>query len=328
MGVGAAVAALATIAPASPSFADPAGPTDVSTKILAVEPPTPAIHVELAGGGAFVRLRVERGTTATVVGYEGEPYVRIDADGTVEENVRSPAVYLNRTRLGTSLVPAFADAKAEPRWRRVGGGGEYVWHDHRTHWMAQGVPPRPVDWTLPLVVDGRDVAVRGRYAAVPVPSVLPWLALLVAAFAVTVAVGWRHARSTAVAVLVSGVIALPVAVALARLPAAGATSWIGVAIVAFAVVGPLIVLTARRRSRGGLLTAAAGLGLALWAGLRTAVFGHAVLVTTLPAWLDRLSVALGLGVGLAATLVGHAAAIRAPRALGAPGEPDSVSVAG
>jgi hypothetical protein len=300
----------------------------VATKILSVDPPTVVIHVELAGGGAFVQLRVERGNTATVIGYEGEPYVRVEADGAVEENVRSPAVYLNRTRLGTSPVPASADAKAEPQWRRVGGGGEYVWHDHRTHWMAQGVPPRPVDWTLPLVVDGRDVAVRGRYAAVPVPSALPWLLLLVAAFGLTVAVGWRHARATAVAVLVSGAIALPVAVSLARLPVAGATSWIGVAIAAFGVVGPATVLTARRRSGGGLLTAAAGLGLALWAGLRTAVFGHAVLVTTLPAWLDRLSVALGLGVGLAATVVGHAAAIRAPRTLGTPGEHDPVSIAG
>ncbi len=319
--------AMVVLVPASPAAADPAGPTDVRTAILSVEPALPTVHIELLGGGAFVRLHVDRGTTTTVIGYEAEPYVRIGADGTVAENVRSPAVYLNRTRLGSSPVPESADAKAEPEWRRVGTGGTFVWHDHRTHWMAAGVPPRPVEWTVPLIVDGQRVTVSGRYEPVPVPSALPWLGLLVASFLVTVLVGWRHPRLTAAAVLLAGVAALPVALALARLPAAGVNSWIGVGICVFGVVGPVLALTVRRRQGGGLLTAAAGLGLALFAGLRTDVLGHAVLVTTLPGWLDRLSVALGLGVGLAAVVVGHAAAMRTPT-LRSTDEADPLPVAG
>jgi hypothetical protein len=41
----------------------------------------------------------------------------------------------------------------------------------------------------------------------------------------------------------------------------------------------------------------------------TDVLGHAVLVTGLPPWLDRLSVALGIGVGLGAAVAGHAALV-------------------
>ena len=160
-----------------------------------------------------------------MIGYEAEPYVRIGADGTVAENVRSPAVYLNRTRLGSSPVPESADAEAEPEWRRVGTGGTFVWHDHRTHWMAAGVPPRPVDWTVPLIIDGQRVTVSGRYEPVPVPSALPWLGLLVASFVVTVLVGWRHPRSHRGPWSCSpGWPRLPVALALARLPARESTA--------------------------------------------------------------------------------------------------------
>ena len=41
--------------------------------------------------------------------------------------------------------------------------------------------------------------------------------------------------------------------------------------------------------------AGAGLALLLWAGRRLSVFDHAVLVTSLPAGLDRLAVAAGCG---------------------------------
>jgi hypothetical protein len=50
--------------------------------------------------------------------------------------------------------------------------------------------------------------------------------------------------------------------------------------------------------------------LLLWAGRRVSVLDHAVLVTSLPAWLDRLAVAAGCGAGLAAVVVGVRAVLR------------------
>ena len=39
------------------------------------------------------------------------------------------------------------------------------------------------------------------------------------------------------------------------------------------------------------------------------VLDHAVLVTDLPAWLDRLAVAVGCGVGIAAVVIGVRAVV-------------------
>jgi hypothetical protein len=83
------------------------------------------------------------------------------ADGTVAENVHSPAVALNRSRYGQA-PPLDADPKAAPEWLKIGSGGEHAWHDHRIHWMSPTPPEQlgsegtgPIDtWTVPLWVDG------------------------------------------------------------------------------------------------------------------------------------------------------------------------------
>jgi hypothetical protein len=52
------------------------------------------------------------GQAVTVQGYDGEPYARVLADGTVELNKRSPAYYLDDDRFADVKVPASADPKA------------------------------------------------------------------------------------------------------------------------------------------------------------------------------------------------------------------------
>ena len=76
-----------------------------------------------------------------VFGYQGEPYLRIGPRGTWQ-NDRSPAVFLNRTRIPTREAPHDQyDAKATPRWRKISSAPVASWHDHRTHWMATDDPP-------------------------------------------------------------------------------------------------------------------------------------------------------------------------------------------
>jgi hypothetical protein len=300
---------------AAPAAADPARPTNVGSHVSAITPPTPAVTVDLLGANAFLRIRVEPGTAVTVMGYEGEPYLRIDTDGTVEENRNSKATYLNRTLTGRVDIPPTASATATPDWRRIGGGGEYAWHDHRVHWMGSGVPPERQDWQVPLLVDGALATVAGWYAAESAPSALPWWVVALAVAIGAGVAGWYgRRRAVAVAVVVAAGLGLPVAVAVGRLPASGLGDWAGVALLAVAIVAAVVAAVTDH----GAWLAGAGLALLLWAGRRLSVLDHAVLVTSLPAWLDRLAVAAGCGAGVAAVVVGLRAVLRPVSSRGVP----------
>ena len=48
------------------------------------------------------------GRTVTIYGYEGEPYARVLANGTAEQNARSPATYLNTNFYAQVTVPPIA----------------------------------------------------------------------------------------------------------------------------------------------------------------------------------------------------------------------------
>jgi hypothetical protein len=215
------------------------------------------------------------------MGYESEPYLRIGADGTVEENVNSKATYLNRTLTGTVHIPPTAGPTATPDWRRVGGGGTYAWHDHRVHWMASGVPPEEQTWTVPLLVNGAPASIDGWYAAVSAQRPPWWL--------VTLAVGRRRPRRLvrAPACHRRRVVMPPPWdcrwPAVGRLPASGVGDWAGVVLLAVAWSPPW---WRRRPSRAWLAAPA-------WpccvGRSRLSVLDRAVLVTSLPAWLDRLA---------------------------------------
>jgi hypothetical protein len=70
------------------------------------------------------------------------------------------------------------------------------------------------------------------------------------------------------------------------------------------VLGVGGLLLHRRPGAQGALEAAGGAALVAAAVPRLGVLSHSVLVTDAPTWLDRLSVSLALGVGVAAVVVG------------------------
>jgi hypothetical protein len=124
----------------------------------------PGLTAEVLNGDDRLLLVNEGPRTVVVEGYDDEPYARLRADGVVEVNRRSPATYLNDDRFGQVDVPATADPQAPPRWRTVGRGGRFEFHDHRIHWMAGSVPPqvrddrserqKVNDWTVPIRAEG------------------------------------------------------------------------------------------------------------------------------------------------------------------------------
>jgi hypothetical protein len=317
------------LAAAPPAGADPPGPTNDVSRVTEVVPAGPGLVVDVVGGDAFLRVRVDRGHDVLVRGYQDEPYLRFDPDGRVFENRRSPAAVLNDDRFGTDADTAGTDPDAGPDWRAVGGDGTHVWHDHRIHWMAPTAPPslggadtgKISDWTVILELDGAPVEVRGELVRRAPPSPVPWVAVAGAVGLVVFAVAWRFPTTAAAAVLtVAGLLATAATLAeQLEVPAAAGRRYAHVAVAAMATACAAAALVGRRGRYAGALTLSAGLVLALWIILRWGVLTHAVLPSPSGAGVQRAAVAVALGavVGAAASA---ARSLRRP--LGRPtGEP-------
>lgn len=291
----------------SPALADPAGPTDYQSRVVEVEPPSEGFEISMIGGDAFIRLVNAGGSLIEVIGYGGEPYLRFLPDGTIQQNERSPARYVNEDRYAIVDVPESASAQAEPEWRVVATDGSYSWHDHRTHWMNPDPPPfaEPGDQILegvvPLVVDGAEVDVT--VVSVWLESEFPWSVPLGALAGLLVGVAVLRARQlrvTALLTLVLAVAALAVAItAFFSVPAETAPS---VLLWVVPLTAAVLCAPATRTGRGGeavrwdsthatvLLVAA--LELLIWAVVRREWLFAAILPTNLPYPVDRAVVAL------------------------------------
>ena len=208
------VIALLIVLGATPADAHTTGGPPASnyrTEPIGVQPPNAGVAVSLAADDEQLELRVSGPHTVTVLGYHGEPYLRIDERG-VAENERSPAVVANRTRVPTGSPGRSTDA---PRWRRVSSRPIARWHDHRAHWMG-GITPNVVRrdpdhqhvvsrWSIPLQLDGHPARIRGRILWAPPAPAWPWwaAAAITAVALVTVAARPRIARAgLAVALIV------------------------------------------------------------------------------------------------------------------------------
>jgi hypothetical protein len=133
----------------------------------------------------------------------------------VFENRRSPATYLNRTRNGTTKVPADADPAAAPEWNRIGSGPVARWHDHRAHWMGTDDPSEVTrapnerhvidHWSFQMRRGSQDITVTGDLVWVPGPSPWGWVAGAAAVAVLVVALSrtsvWRWVLVGALGVL-------------------------------------------------------------------------------------------------------------------------------
>lgn len=313
------LAAVGLAVTAGPAAADAPAPGDYTSEVVSITPDPGTIDLEVVGGDSFLELTVDRGIEVVVVGYEGEPYLRVRADGTVEENQNSPATYLNEDRYAEiDVPPSVADAdptELEPDWETVGSGGRYAWHDHRIHWMAPNAPPAVArggtfDWNGPvqLVVDGDAVAVNGRITYQEAVSPVPWAVLgLVVAGAMVVAdrrlaVVERWVLPLAgVAVAAAG--AFVAWTTLAESPAGVGASNLPVVTAGIAVLAGIaaVLLPARRVRPIALLLVGSVLG--TWGLLRIGVLTSPVLPTSAPFALDRAVTALAIAVAAAIIVV-------------------------
>ncbi|MEX1008620.1 MAG: hypothetical protein WD271_12360 [Acidimicrobiia bacterium] len=328
---------------AAPAYAHGVGgvqPRNDETKLLRVAPHIPGVELTVVDLGDGLQLTNDTPHDVIVLGYDGEPYLRVGPRG-VFENTRSPATYLNRSRIPMSKPPKRADSSARPVWHKVSSGITTTWHDHRAHFMGSEDPPnvrrnpsirRVIDrWTVELRTEGRTIRASGELVWVPPPS--PWPSV---AIAIAIALGvvlltrtsvWRDALATALALLVLSDLAHVVGLWNATTATTAsnlresAYSLAGVALGVFALAWMW-----RRGAESAMpLVLIAAIFLFVAGGLAdVSTLGHSLVPTTFPTVVARLLVTLdlGLGAGLAT-----AAALRLRQPLRARGDERSESLA-
>jgi LPXTG-motif cell wall-anchored protein len=165
------------------------GNPNYRSEINSIGPPLPSgVSIEVLDYDSYLQLKDMQGHEVVLDGYNGEPYARIEKDGTVQINERSPATYLNDSRFVTdAAVPKSADPTAPPAWKTVDHSGTFIWHDHRMHWMvANQLPPQVKDkgeetkvfaYEIPLTVDGKKTTLHGtlRWVGSTGTSKLPFV---------------------------------------------------------------------------------------------------------------------------------------------------------
>jgi hypothetical protein len=267
-----------------------------------------------------------------VIGYEGEPYLRIGPEG-VEQNRHSPATYLNQDRYARVALPTEADADADPRWDPISDGRSVEFHDHRTHWMDT-VPPAQVQadpgkvtvifdrWQIPMTLDGQSVTIDGDLTWVPPPSRLPWVivGVVVAAIAAWALTRGHWHRAALVVAIIGTVVFCVDSIGYWRASTVGGTNllwllgWPVVAIGATATVA-----LSRERSpqvaSGSLALAALIVG-AIGGWDRIDVITHSQIQSAHPDWLTRASAVVCLALG--GTLLVRVVADLVAGALGRP----------
>ena len=163
---GAIAASAALVAPAHAHEGNP----KFRSEVTGVVPQIAGLEVEVINFDDSLLLRNGSRETVVVEGYQGEPYVRIQSDGTVAINQDSPTFYLNQDRFGETRVPESADEAAAPDWRVVNESGQYSWHDHRIHYMSHNTPSQVrnegertkiFDYRVPVEVGDQRVKVLG-----------------------------------------------------------------------------------------------------------------------------------------------------------------------
>ena len=122
-------------------------------------------------------MRNRSSQEVVVLGYDGEPYLKLNTAGTFI-NLNSPATYTNKRTDANVPIPKEVTSTDTPNWYQLSFGDTVWWHDHRAHWMGtkppdvvQAAPDRRHvvydPWTIPLLVDGKQVSLNGQLTWVP-----------------------------------------------------------------------------------------------------------------------------------------------------------------
>jgi hypothetical protein len=281
--------------------------TNWESSIISIAPATDAVSIEVLNGGEAVQLKAKTGHTALILGYRNEPYLRINADGEVQANLKSPTWWSNKTGTGSGSVPDSADPAAKPEWSTIGSNGSVAWHDHRIHAMP-GVSTG-TDWTVLVTVDDMPLVIRGQLNKLPSHAPLLEVLLAIVAAATIVILGFRKAWTVcSVSTLVGAALAIVVAVGGWTATPTGFTHpWLPLLASILAGVLSVACLALHRFSRRVRVVAmvSAVAALAWWVALNFSALTAVFVPNTFAAGVVQFAVGLGLGivVGVAVTII-------------------------
>ncbi|MEN8720318.1 MAG: hypothetical protein ABF296_08665, partial [Oceanococcaceae bacterium] len=135
----------------------PLNPLIAQGELLTTQP-APSVYLRLIAGSMDALMIDNRsGKPITLIGLRGEPWLRIGPDR-VEANIASPS-WRAWGRNSADASPTDSD---EPRWITVGGGSRWSWLEPRTRPINAPDDIVTVDWTVPLIHDGKPLTVSGR----------------------------------------------------------------------------------------------------------------------------------------------------------------------
>jgi hypothetical protein len=276
---------------------------DYGASVAPPRPPlTSAVTARIYQSDRALGLTVRGGHTVVVLGYLGEPFLRIGPSG-VAVNGASPTAAGAGLVTGTPPGPA-----APPRWQARSDRPSFVWHDARLRGLPPGVERS--GWHLPVLFDGARAELGGEIWRVGRPPLWYWIlpGIPVAAAALLVFCfrrPWLEAAAVTLGI-VAAAATIVTAVGFAAYGSASEGRIVEGANEVFVALVGLVVLV--RGSRSARLGAAAGLGvLGVFVGLtKVSALLHGLVLAATPADVTRVAVALALWAGLGAAILGGA----------------------
>lgn len=267
------------------------------------------LEAKVVDGDQRMWLRVPVSETVVVLDYRGAPYLRFSRSG-VEVNHNSATYYLNQTPFALK-PPANLGPRTPPRWATVSGGHEYGWHDGRLHALASVARPGGASfvgtWRVPVLLDGRPLAISGGLWHADPPSIVWFWPIAVLLLCVLAA--WRvrrpvldrwTARLLGLAAL-GAIAAAAVGRGLHGRPAVSVVQLVELAIVLAFVAWALFRVVFQRP---GFFTYSAIAIVALWEGIELIpTLRNGFVLIALPAFVARAAAVVGLGSAVALFLM-------------------------
>lgn len=301
--------------------------TNYLTRFLAVVPPAPdGVTVRVLETGNRLEIRNGSRKEVIVLGYQGEPFLRLTQSGAYQ-NAFSPSVVRSSTRRGSAPPTERTDIDAEPVWDRISNRSSARWFDHRIH-KTSGLSSRGVRedpgrrqvvsrWAVPLLVEGKRLEARGELLWVPGPNPLPWLAIALGAGVVAVTLshrrGWSRGLSLVLTVLLVVDALDATAFFVASISAGGSFVSAPLIVPAYAVTGYALSRLRKGDEEGLGWAVAAGVAIAYLGGFRSiGSIRDSQLAMQFPGTVARVTAMISLGLGLGVAV----AAMRARRTAG------------